>query len=44
MKSTKNNEKFEFFLKTKFIPLQELNSIEIFQKLMLAIAAYASKN
>ena len=44
MESMKNNEEFESFLKANFIPLQELKSIEIFQKLMLAIAAYASNN
>ena len=44
MKCTKNNEKFGFFLKASFIPLQELKSIEIFQKLLLATAAYASNN
>ena len=38
------NKKFESFRKANFIPLQELKSIEIFQKLMLAIAAYANNN
>ena len=44
MKSKKNNWKFESFFKADFIPLQELKSIEIFQKLMLAITAYANNN
>ena len=44
MKSKKNNGKFESFLKADFIPLQEVKSIETFQKLMLAITAYANNN
>ena len=43
MKSKKNG-KFESFLKADFIPLQEVKSIEIFQKLMLAITAYVNNN
>ena len=44
MKSMKNNGKFESFLKENFIRLQEIKSIEISQKLMLAIAVNANNN